>query len=964
MNDRDYELLSRHLDGLLGPDESAAFSQALLDDPEFGATHQAWKEIDMAARNAFPKTSFPRPSLPARRRSLWVRAAVAALVALTLGGLTWAAVEYFGAGEPSEAPEQTAPGIPAEEPSGSTGAADRSDRSDPADRSDQTSAPRGAAQEAPQSTVIKGRVVDANGEPVSGAQVSMFLRELVPAQDRALAYSVLSDTNGEFELPDSWSVDQCVVHKAGYMPVLVLLDFGFAGHSYSILVRLLQTATATGYVVDSDGRPLTGATLHSTMALFFPGAVDPFTTRDDGSFEAPLARGSGAFWVTYGDHAGFLLDALSPGIVLAADLRPGTALRVRVMQDGGPVNNALVSVDLPLPIPPTQRTDSDGFASFSNLRANSGCKIWASDINGYSAAIELDAKEMAPGASMPYLIELPSKGKSVLHGVVTAPDGRGVSGVVVSAMLANRENQYVALTDDAGRYAIPLGAGHYSVASTQPDRGMVFNPSSASEIVVSDGVADITRDIVMERTSPTTIPVRDAAGHAIERVEFCMDWRSNWSAVALLELDQGRLNTFTPDRTFYAIDPESGIAGIWAGATSKARNSTLTLNIPTGSVSGVAVDAEGHALPNLVVRADIRSRNLQDRQGWPAVYAKTDATGLFVLQPVPDVGDVIASVSISGYQPMDDVYDRPVTPGNAPDSLRIAFAPANARVAGRLLYADRTPAGEFSMTANSGPATWAYEESDDRGHFQFYVAAGSYQLQARASGDVASAVLDVTAPLENIEWVLPVQSPQQKAVAVAPSGQDHAVTTETLAALSNLFANFAADAEGRRYPGLVRQYGVFLPDLAEVRRLTGMTGTDLNRILGSYDGELCYLGHLVPDEPTAMAFLDAYETYGPDGIAGVDINTSEEAQQKGLPRVFQLREGIERFLITDINDPNAGGKARSKVPVIWELPGNHDESGGWVVYMDGRTEWLPYPGPFPMSEAFVTRVREIGGVAE
>jgi prepilin-type processing-associated H-X9-DG protein len=77
--------------------------------------------------------------------------------------------------------------------------------------------------------------------------------------------------------------------------------------------------------------------------------------------------------------------------------------------------------------------------------------------------------------------------------------------------------------------------------------------------------------------------------------------------------------------------------------------------------------------------------------------------------------------------------------------------------------------------------------------------------------------------------------------------------------------------------------------------------------------------------------------------------------------VYRLREGIERFLITDINNPAASAKAQSTVPVMADLIGdgpgisvfNHVPGGSNVLYMDGHVEFIRYPtkGPIVQSMA-------------
>jgi prepilin-type processing-associated H-X9-DG protein len=78
--------------------------------------------------------------------------------------------------------------------------------------------------------------------------------------------------------------------------------------------------------------------------------------------------------------------------------------------------------------------------------------------------------------------------------------------------------------------------------------------------------------------------------------------------------------------------------------------------------------------------------------------------------------------------------------------------------------------------------------------------------------------------------------------------------------------------------------------------------------------------------------------------------------------VLKLREGIERFFITDINNPAASAKAQSTLPVMWDNFGsfsdsantgggavfNHVPGGCNVLYMDGHAAFIRYPTEFPI----------------
>ena len=92
---------------------------------------------------------------------------------------------------------------------------------------------------------------------------------------------------------------------------------------------------------------------------------------------------------------------------------------------------------------------------------------------------------------------------------------------------------------------------------------------------------------------------------------------------------------------------------------------------------------------------------------------------------------------------------------------------------------------------------------------------------------------------------------------------------------------------------------------------------------------------------------------------------------------YRLREGIERFFITDINNPAASTRAQSTIAVMQDIcwvpaapsdgqPSfNHVPGGGNVLYMDGHVEFLRYPNDYPVSPtwiAFVDTMLEMLGM--
>jgi prepilin-type N-terminal cleavage/methylation domain-containing protein/prepilin-type processing-associated H-X9-DG protein len=75
--------------------------------------------------------------------------------------------------------------------------------------------------------------------------------------------------------------------------------------------------------------------------------------------------------------------------------------------------------------------------------------------------------------------------------------------------------------------------------------------------------------------------------------------------------------------------------------------------------------------------------------------------------------------------------------------------------------------------------------------------------------------------------------------------------------------------------------------------------------------------------------------------------------------IFRLREGVERFMITDINNPGSSAMAQSEIAIHWDevstnlLAFNHIPGGANVLYMDGHVKFLRYPNTkFPVNKGW------------
>ncbi len=95
-----------------------------------------------------------------------------------------------------------------------------------------------------------------------------------------------------------------------------------------------------------------------------------------------------------------------------------------------------------------------------------------------------------------------------------------------------------------------------------------------------------------------------------------------------------------------------------------------------------------------------------------------------------------------------------------------------------------------------------------------------------------------------------------------------------------------------------------------------------------------------------------------------DISVPAPFGNAGGSTILRLRDGIERFVITDINNAAASSKAQSEIVVMHDVISagvnaggasyNHIPAGVNVLYMDGHVTFLKYDrlGEFPANEPY------------
>jgi prepilin-type processing-associated H-X9-DG protein len=188
--------------------------------------------------------------------------------------------------------------------------------------------------------------------------------------------------------------------------------------------------------------------------------------------------------------------------------------------------------------------------------------------------------------------------------------------------------------------------------------------------------------------------------------------------------------------------------------------------------------------------------------------------------------------------------------------------------------------------------------------------------------------------------------------------------------LGQAFLMYTNESKGERYPLLSSQPGCFMFNAADIfpkyandttllccPALKGKK-TSANSLQGMEysinDESYWYFGFSIFFEREALAFLAAYNDAMENQLEFDDkLSVPYRAKAGTLGQVVNLSAGVGRFYVRDIGNPAAFPSVMRCIPLLVERPNNHGGNGGHVLYLDGHVEWLPYPGPFPMTQSFI-----------
>jgi len=201
----------------------------------------------------------------------------------------------------------------------------------------------------------------------------------------------------------------------------------------------------------------------------------------------------------------------------------------------------------------------------------------------------------------------------------------------------------------------------------------------------------------------------------------------------------------------------------------------------------------------------------------------------------------------------------------------------------------------------------------------------------------------------------------QKSTTGTPANKSAALTVKLSSPISYLYNHYAVQTQSAI---IDYAYGQFYADLGlTLLSSCGPPQTVTFPNTASVDASCAYTFEILcGGKPVGSTPMDkGGYTYAPSGLT---TQYDDDGVTPLKANYQNLKEGIERFFITDINNPAGSAKAQSTMFVMWDayangidtistsgggqLRFNHIPGGSNVLYMDGHVEYVKLNAKAPL----------------
>ncbi len=582
---------------------------------------------------------------------------------------------------------------------------------------------------------VTGSIVDANGNPVTGATVRAYrvetrpdlLRRIVSAKIdvEPLATAKTSDT-GDFRLD---KVGQPTVDLVAELPGReTVTRFTADGEDVTLMMR---EAKPRRFKVTANGKPVANAIVMYGRPLFTK-------TADDGSFELPTPSSTPRVTVYHPDFAPLEMTIQLQRGDTGVRLDGGTKLTGSVVgTDGKPVPNVDVLVD-PWPL---AKSGADG--SFTIAHAPSS---WRE----LRAATASDVAESARANASSYTLHL-RRGTTVTGTVRDAKTRMPVAGMIVGLRDAGT------ITDTSGAFTFsPVFPGRYSFSGAHPlyERfgggpmsALVVPAAGSKESIVATPLQLVSGTVIDEERKPV-------AGAVVGRFNRFSELPSSATVTRRNGTFTFRGLTTPSDRqyevskdgyadTSFSVNPGEGKTGI---TVTLPRGVPLAMHV----IDGAKVPVSGAIVHVAQTREGMGPGMREIRCSGGDCLTAND--GSLTLRVAPAKYDI----SVAG---ADIVMKRlPAQSVDARSGPLTITVERGADISGRVTYSDGKPiTSQVGVTMDVHGST-VVESTDDSGAFTLHGAPkGKVSLRAviYQGSRLNGPLKEITAPATNVILTIP-----------------------------------------------------------------------------------------------------------------------------------------------------------------------------------------------------------------
>jgi hypothetical protein len=121
-----------------------------------------------------------------------------------------------------------------------------------------------------------------------------------------------------------------------------------------------------------------------------------------------------------------------------------------------------------------------------------------------------------------------------------------------------------------------------------------------------------------------------------------------------------------------------------------------------------------------------------------------------------------------------------------------------------------------------------------------------------------------------------------------------------------------------------------------------------------------YIGYAVTNDTEGVAFAEAYkkQTAAGGNFEG-DLPVEPGHCTLCSDTLFRLNSHLAETLVARGVKFTSDDNIFNRIPVLMERTGRYPIAGCWVLYLNLEFRFVPYPGPFPMTQDFMRALNDI-----